>query len=125
MSAQDRHGTRIARRGTSPRVRRFAAHRRTDDRLAVLLRRRPIAAADSCQYPRRHHMGVQVKRREKSPVELYEEAVYLLRSAPAAVLASYYIGALPFVMGLLFFWADMTQSAVAYENCAPASMVVA
>jgi len=66
-----------------------------------------------------------VKRREKSPVELYEEAVYLLRSAPVAVLAAYYIGALPFLLGLLFFWADMTQNAVAYEHCAPASLVVA
>jgi hypothetical protein len=71
-------------------------------------------------------MGVEVKRRrEKSPVELYEEAVYLLRSAPAAVLAAYYIGALPFVLGLLFFWADMTQNAVAYDYCAPASLAVA
>ena len=66
-----------------------------------------------------------MKRREKSPIELYEEAVYLLRSAPAAVLASYYIGALPFILALLFFWADMTQNAVAYEHCAPASLVVA
>ena len=66
-----------------------------------------------------------MKRREKSPIELYEEAVYLLRSAPAAVLASYYIGALPFILALLFFWADMTQNALAYEHCAPASLVVA
>jgi hypothetical protein len=70
-------------------------------------------------------MGVQVKRREKSPVELYEEAVYLVRSAPGSVLAAYYLGALPFLLGLLFFWADMTQNAVAYEHCAPASLAVA
>ena len=37
---------------------------------------------------------------------LVEEAVVLLRRQPLA-LARYYIGALPFVLGFLFFWADM------------------
>ncbi|HEV2688723.1 MAG TPA: hypothetical protein VGV35_09220 [Bryobacteraceae bacterium] len=66
-----------------------------------------------------------MKRRQKSAVELFEEAVYLVRSAPASLLAAYYVGALPFILGLLFFWADMTQNAVAYEHCAPASLAVA
>jgi len=66
-----------------------------------------------------------VKRRQKAPVELFEEAVHLLRNAPAAVLASYYAGALPFVLGLIVFWADMTQNAIAWEHCLPGSLAVA
>jgi uncharacterized protein DUF4129 len=66
-----------------------------------------------------------VKRRQKAPVELFEEAVHLLRNAPAAVLASYYAGALPFMLGLIVFWADMTQNAIAWEHCLPGSLAVA
>jgi hypothetical protein len=66
-----------------------------------------------------------MKRREKSAVELYEEAIYLLRRAPASVIATYYAGSLPFILALLFFWADMSQSSFAYEHCAPASLAIA
>ncbi len=45
---------------------------------------------------------------EPSAIELIEEAVQLLRRAPAGVLAVYYLGAVPFVLGLLFFWAHAT-----------------
>ncbi len=66
-----------------------------------------------------------MKRPAKSAVELYEEAVYLLRRAPASTLAAYYAGSIPFVLGFLFFWADMSQSAFAYDHCAPAALAVA
>jgi len=42
---------------------------------------------------------------DKGAIELIEEAVQLLRRAPAASLAIYYAGALPFVLALLYFWA--------------------
>jgi hypothetical protein len=45
---------------------------------------------------------------EPSALELIEEAVHVLRLAPARTLLVYYAGAVPFVMGLLFFWAHMT-----------------
>ncbi|MCP4640682.1 MAG: DUF4129 domain-containing protein [bacterium] len=54
----------------------------------------------------------------RSPIALMEEAVHLLRKAPLRVLAMYYVGALPFVLGLLYFWADMSQDAFAYRHCA-------
>src|SRR5260370_13018742 len=66
-----------------------------------------------------------MKRREKSAVELYEEAIYLLRRAPASVIGTYYAGSLPFILALMFFWADMSQSSFAYEHCAPASLAMA
>jgi hypothetical protein len=71
-------------------------------------------------------MSRRVKRRDgKGALELIEEAVHLLRLAPAGVLATYYVGALPFVLGLLYFWADMSRGAFAWRHCAQASLGVA
>jgi len=53
---------------------------------------------------------------EKPPVELVEEATQLLRAAPGSALIGYYVGTLPFVLALLFFWSDMARSAFAYER---------
>ncbi|HUT54894.1 MAG TPA: DUF4129 domain-containing protein [bacterium] len=52
----------------------------------------------------------------QGPLELIEEVFHLLRRAPANVLALYYIGAMPFVIGLLYFWADMARSGLAYST---------
>jgi len=53
---------------------------------------------------------------EKGPVELVEEAFHLLRVIPGAALIGYYVGTLPFVLALLFFWSDMARSAFAHER---------
>ncbi len=53
------------------------------------------------------------RRRERAAVELIEEAVQLLRLCPPGVLAAYYAGSVPFLLGLLYFWADMSRSAAA------------
>jgi hypothetical protein len=66
-----------------------------------------------------------VKRPAKGAIELFEEAVYLLRRTPIAAIARYYAGALPFCLGFMFYWADMSQSAFAYEHCAPAALGLA
>src|SRR5438876_3569642 len=55
---------------------------------------------------------------DKGAIELIEEAVHLLRRAPVAILASYYAGALPFVLAWLYFWADMSRSPFAYQHLA-------
>jgi hypothetical protein len=65
------------------------------------------------------------ERREKTALDLIEEATYLVRNAPAAALAAYYMGTLPFVLAFLFFWADMGRSATALDHCAPAALAVA
>jgi hypothetical protein len=62
---------------------------------------------------------------EKNPLELSEEAFYLLRRAPAAAWAAYALGGLPFVLGLLFFWSDMARSAFAAERLLPGSLALA
>ena len=58
-------------------------------------------------------------------LDLIEEAVHLLRRAGLGQLASYYIGSLPFVLGLLYFWADMSRSAFARWHCAEAALGLA
>src|SRR6185503_3700557 len=52
----------------------------------------------------------------KGPFELIEEVFHLLRLAPAATLATYYLGSLPFILGLLYFWSDMSRAAFAEQR---------
>ena len=70
-------------------------------------------------------MSRQKHTGELPAIGLVSEAVHLLRTAPASSLAIYYIGTLPFVIGLLFFWSDMSRSAFARERCFPASLGLA
>ncbi len=65
------------------------------------------------------------RQQGKSGLELVEEAVHLLRTAPSGALAAYFLGSLPFVLGVLYFWADMSRNPFAYEHLAGASLVLA
>ncbi len=56
----------------------------------------------------------------KSAVDMLEEATHLLRTNPF-LLAPYYFGSLPFILGLLYFWTDMSTSADAWRYCSEAS----
>jgi len=70
-------------------------------------------------------MTREAKRRAGRPaLELIESAVHLLRTAPAGVLLSYYLGSVPFALGLLYFWADMSGGAFAREHLIGASFTV-
>ena len=62
---------------------------------------------------------------EKSALELIEESVHLLRRTPLSILALYYLGTLPFVLGLLFFWGEMSRDPFAPRQLAGASLGVA
>jgi hypothetical protein len=46
---------------------------------------------------------------EKPALELCDEALFLLRRAPASVWTIYLLGVGPFLLGLLYFWTDMTR----------------
>jgi hypothetical protein len=59
---------------------------------------------------------------EKGSLELIEEATHLLRLAPVSALVLYYAGTIPFALGFLYFLADMSQSAFAFDRCAAASL---
>jgi len=69
--------------------------------------------------------GDAKSREGKSAFDLVEEAVHLLRTAPAASLAVYFLGAIPFILGLLFFWADMSRSPLAQQHLAASSLGLA
>ena len=61
----------------------------------------------------------------KAGFELVEEAFVLLRSSPASVLATYYLGTVPFVAGLLIFCSDLAGSATASERLGGATLAMA
>jgi len=90
-------------------------------RVALFLPDRQYTAVYPCFFSRRGALATRLagqamnlKRRSDKPAfELMEEAVHLLRQAPAGVLATYYLGTLPFILALLFFWADMSRNAFA------------
>ena len=56
---------------------------------------------------------------EKSSIELIEEAFCLLRHAPGNALAFYFLGTMPFLLLLLYFWSDMARSPFAEGNLMP------
>ena len=67
------------------------------------------------------------RKMTQQPKELFEiidEAVHLLRFSPAN-LSIYYIGTMPFILGILYFWADMSRNAFGQEYCAGASLGLA
>ncbi len=68
-------------------------------------------------------MSVRKQNTEGKPaLELIEEAVHLLRRAPPRALALYYLGTVPFALGLLYYLADMSQSTFASEQCATGAL---
>ena len=62
------------------------------------------------------------RQQGKGALELIEEASHLLRAAPAAALAGYYLGSLPFVLGWLYFWADMSRDPDAPQHLTAATL---
>ena len=49
----------------------------------------------------------------------------MLRAAPASTIATYYVGASPFVLGYLYFWTDMSRNPFANQHLAEAALVTA
>ena len=65
--------------------------------------------------------STQRRQQGRDSFDLIEEAVHLLRTAPVTAMAAYYIGSLPFALGLLYFWADMSHSPFAPQHLAEGS----
>ena len=70
-------------------------------------------------------MNRAARRNRQGTIRALEEAVHTLRVAPLAILSSYYLGSLPFVLGFLYFFSDMSRSAFAPQHCAVASLGLA
>jgi len=58
-------------------------------------------------------------------LETLDEAFHLVRHAPLRALTAYYVGSVPFVLSLLYFWGDMAHSAFARHNLAPGALGMA
>lgn len=61
----------------------------------------------------------------KSGLVLLAETFHQLRNTPVTLLVTYYAGTVPFVLGTLFFWTDMSHSPFARDHCMPASLGLA
>jgi hypothetical protein len=64
-------------------------------------------------------------RPARTSIDILEEAVHLLRAAPAETAATYLIGAAPLTLAFLFFLADMNRSLYAFEHLPWASLGLA
>jgi hypothetical protein len=62
---------------------------------------------------------------EPKALALVEQAVHLLRRNSGLALAEYYLGSLPFILALLYFWSDMSRDPMAARFCGPSSAGVA
>ena len=71
-------------------------------------------------------MILRPRSREKGigAVELLEQATALLRQAPLDTLACYYLGTVPFMLVLLWFWADMSRNADADQRLAGGALAL-
>jgi hypothetical protein len=67
---------------------------------------------------------VRRRQSDKGGLDLIEEGAHLLRTAPSGTLATYYVGAIPFVLGFLYFWADMSSSPFANQHLAEAALAM-
>ena len=61
----------------------------------------------------------------RTALDWIEEATHLLHHAPASSLALYYIGSLPFVLAVLWYWLDMSHDAFAHQRVESTSLLLA
>ena len=60
-----------------------------------------------------------------SVIDLLEEAVHALRAASLGILVYHWIGSVPFALGLLVFWNDVTRPGTPDSTCAVESLALA
>jgi hypothetical protein len=65
------------------------------------------------------------QRSERGVIQIIEEAVHLLRLASPGTLATYYVGSVPFVLSLLYFWADLSRNPFAGGYASAAALGLA
>lgn len=62
---------------------------------------------------------------QPSAISVLEDAAHLLRRAPLDTLLCHWVGSVPFALGLLLFWNDLTHPRVSDLACAVESLAVA
>ncbi|MEQ1839677.1 MAG: hypothetical protein ABL994_04640, partial [Verrucomicrobiales bacterium] len=67
---------------------------------------------------------VRKKRSETGALQILEEAFHLVRSLEVRHFWTFYLGAVPFALGFLYFTADMSRSSLAERDAAFAALVM-
>src|ERR1051326_8497020 len=62
------------------------------------------------------------RQTSRSALDLIEQSIHLLRTVPGGTFAFYYLGTLPFILGLLYFWTDMARSPFAAQHLTGAAL---
>ena len=70
-------------------------------------------------------MTIKAPDTRQAATSLIDESVHRLRLAPAGTLPIYYAGALPFILTLLYFWADQAHSPDAEAHGSAAALGIA
>lgn len=68
---------------------------------------------------------VKKRRKESGAMQILEEAFHLVRTAGVKAYWRYYLGAVPWALGLLYFSADMGRSSLAARDAAFLSIALA
>lgn len=69
--------------------------------------------------------SIRSDKKGVSALDLIEEAVHLLRQARARTVLLYYLGSVPFVVGLLYYYYEMALSARPHESVASGALGLA
>lgn len=59
------------------------------------------------------------------PLQLMEDAVHGLRRLPLSAHLAFLVGTVPFLLGALWYWADMSRGAFADRRCASGALLLA
>ncbi len=66
-----------------------------------------------------------MRKQREDAFRLVEDSAHLLRSLPADAWALYLVGAVPYGVGLMWFWLEMSRSFYALQNLAWSSALIA
>lgn len=70
-------------------------------------------------------MPKAASRDHRELFSMVEEGTHLLRRAPVGLWLLYYVGSLPFVIYLFYFWSDMSRSGFAESRVLESSLILA
>ena len=69
-------------------------------------------------------MSAQGTNAGKPAIDICEEATVLLRNAPIETWSYYFAGTMPMVLGLIYFWSDMTRGPQAGDRLVTGSLLL-
>ncbi|MDD5707823.1 MAG: hypothetical protein PHR35_18040, partial [Kiritimatiellae bacterium] len=58
-------------------------------------------------------------------LDLVEQALYVLRHAPPLAIGAFWFGGVPYALGLIYFWSDMSRGAMAASRLTAGALLLA